>query len=88
MCSSCSKEQNFNCLDIYEVTLPKDKEYIWFKLKNDNTRYKAAIYSETNNQIIYSAKLGKRDRSFRYIPEKNSLSMITRVGDGECITKS
>jgi hypothetical protein len=88
ICSSCSKEQNFNCLDIYEVTLSKNKEFIWFKLKNDNTRYKAAVYSEADNQIIYSVKLGRRDRSFRYIPEKNSLSIITGAGDGECIKNS
>ena len=54
---------------MYEVTLSKDKEYVWFKLKNDNVRYKATIYSKTGNQIIYSGKFG-RDRSFRYIPEK------------------
>lgn len=87
ICSSCSKEQNFNCLDMYEVTLSKDGEYVWFKLKNDNVRYKATIYSKTDNQIIYSGKFG-RDRSFRYIPEKNSLSILTGVGDGECTKNS
>jgi hypothetical protein len=44
---SCSKEQKFNCLDIFEVTLSKNKEHVWFKLRNDNTRYKADLYSQT-----------------------------------------
>ena len=85
---SCSKEQKFNCLDIFEVTLSKNKEHVWFKLRNDNTRYKADLYSQTDNQIIYSGKLGRKDRSFRYIPNTNSLSIISSVGDGECIKNS
>jgi len=85
---SCSKEQEFNCLDIYEVTLSKNKEYVMFKLRNNNIRYRADIHYQTDSQIVFSKKLGRRDRSFRYIPETNSLSIITGAGDGECSKNS
>ena len=85
---SCSKEQEFNCLDIYEVTLSKNKEYVAFKLRNDNKKYKANINYQTDNQIVYSKKLGRKDRSFRYIPKTNSLSIITSAGEGECTLNS
>jgi len=85
---SCSKEQEFNCLDIYEVTLSKNKEYVMFKLRNNNIRYRADIHYQTDSQIVFSKKLGRRDRSFRYIPATNSLSIITGAGDGECSKNS
>jgi len=85
---SCSKEQKFNCLDIYEVTLSNNKEHLNFRLLNDSIRYRADIHYQTDSQIVYSKKFGGRDRSFRYIPETNSLSIITGAGDGECSKNS
>lgn len=72
---SCSKEQIFNCADVYKVKLQPDRSYALITL-DEETYYKADLYSQENNKITYIWNHSKI-RLFTYDISKKALSVAS-----------
>ena len=70
---SCSKEQIFNCADVYKVKLQPDGSYALISL-DEQTYFKADLYSIENNKRTYIWDTSKI-RLFTYDISKKTLSV-------------